>query len=502
MTLRARLALGFIAIAFLLMIPLGTSWQALGEVRAKTERLEDDNIAAVKLLGEAILGLARVRGNVQVYTILEDSIANPPLQQSLDSLLRITDSLGAIHPDDEGTLRGVRNAVDSVRATLPELRALVDSGEGVQADALADSRVHTALDRAQASLTKVEDALRKRSAALAGEVSSEVSRAQEVTMSAFGLSLALAGLIAITIVRSISEPVRELDVGMQAVADGDFRRPLRIMSHRDDEFGRLAVSYQEMTKRLAELDKLKAEFVSIASHELKTPINVILGYLQLLDEGLYGPLTPRQHEVIGTLGAQGQALSRLVQQLLDISRFEAGGGRLDLREVDVERFVSELEAAFHVLALQRDIRFHLLTGEGLPELVQWDADRMNEVLGNLLSNAFKFTERGGRVDLEVTRIADGIRFLVRDTGAGIAPAQLPHVFRKFYQADNQASASLKGTGLGLAIAKEIVEAHGGRISVDSTPGVGTTFLIELPSHAQQRRHGVAPARTASAGAAS
>ena len=502
MTLRARLALGFIAIAFLLMIPLGTSWQALGDVREKTEELEDDNIAAVKLLGEAILGLARVRGNVQVYTILEDSIANPPLQQSMDSLLRIADGLSAIHPDDVVKLRGVRSAVDSVRATLPELRALVDSGYGEQADALADARVHTALDRAQLSLTAVEEALRERSAELSGGVSTAVDDARDLTMSAFGLSLALAGLIAITITRSISEPVRELDVGMQAVADGDFRRPLRIMSHRDDEFGRLAVSYQQMTKRLAELDKLKAEFVSIASHELKTPINVILGYLQLLDEGLYGPLTPRQHEVISTLGAQGQALSRLVQQLLDISRFEAGGGRLDLREVDVERFVSELEAAFHVLALQRDIRFHVLVGEGVPPTVRWDGDRMNEVLGNLLSNAFKFTERGGRVDLEVTQIRDGVRFLVRDTGAGIAPAQLPHVFRKFYQADNQSSASLKGTGLGLAIAKEIVEAHGGRISVDSTPGVGTTFLIELPSHAQQRRQAVAAARTVSAGALS
>jgi signal transduction histidine kinase len=274
---------------------------------------------------------------------------------------------------------------------------------------------------------------------------------------------------------------------MRAVADGDFNHPLGFSAARGDEFGRLAASYQEMARRLAELDKLKAEFVSIASHELKTPINVILGYLQLFDEGLYGPLTPRQREVVSTLMSQGQSLARLVQQLLDVSRFEAGGGRLELREVPLEQFVSELETAFHVLAHQREVRFHLLTGEALPETVHWDPDRMNEVLGNLLSNAFKFTDRGGTVELEVTSTAGNVQLVVRDTGAGIPASQLPHIFRKFYQADNQDAAALKGTGLGLAIAKEIVEAHGGEISVDSTPGIGTTFCIRLPVRPRPRR---------------
>ncbi|HEX6629862.1 MAG TPA: HAMP domain-containing sensor histidine kinase, partial [Gemmatimonadaceae bacterium] len=270
----------------------------------------------------------------------------------------------------------------------------------------------------------------------------------------------------------------------------------------DDEFGRLATSYHEMARRLSELDKLKAEFVSVASHELKTPINVILGYLQLLEEGLYGPLTNRQHEVVATLTAQGQGLARLVQQLLDVSRFEAGGGRIDPREIELAGFVDELESAFRVLAHQRDVRFTVLMGEGLPEVVYWDADRMSEVVGNLLSNAFKFTERGGRVDLEVIRAAENVQMVVRDTGAGIPAVQLPHVFRKFYQADNQTAASLKGTGLGLAIAKEIVEAHGGQISVDSTPGVGTEFAIELPVRASRRHTGShAPVATRAARAA-
>src|SRR5439155_11533737 len=116
----------------------------------------------------------------------------------------------------------------------------------------------------------------------------------------------------------------------------------------------------------------------------------------------------------------------------------------------------------------------------------WDVDRVNEVLGNLLSNAFKFTPRGGHVTLSIERQGDSVSMAVADTGAGIPPAQLPRIFDKFYQADNQRSAAALGSGLGLAIAKQIVEAHGGSILCDSTPGVGTTFSITLPAAATRR----------------
>jgi signal transduction histidine kinase len=128
--------------------------------------------------------------------------------------------------------------------------------------------------------------------------------------------------------------------------------------------------------------------------------------------------------------------------------------------------------------------------EGLPDRVTWDHDRMSEVLGNLLSNAFKFTEKGGEVELAAEPAEGGVVIHVRDTGAGIPPEQLPHVFEKFYQADNQRAASHEGSGLGLAIAREIVRAHGGEIAVESTVGVGTTFTIIMPIEAAGRRPSV------------
>ena len=285
---------------------------------------------------------------------------------------------------------------------------------------------------------------------------------------------------------------------MQAVADGDFGHTLPLRTTRADEFGRLASSFQSMSRQLAELDRLKAEFVSVASHELKTPINVILGYVQLLHEGVFGELSAKQKEICKTTEAQAKSLGRLVKQLLDVSRFEAGAGRLEPRRIHLTGFVRDLFAAFDVLAHQRGVDFHCGCDGEMPE-VFWDQDRMNEVLGNLLSNAFKFTPRGGRVELNVEAENESITLEVRDSGAGISPDQLPHIFEKFFQADNQKAASQKGTGLGLAIAKQIVEAHKGTITVESTPGVGTTFTITMPTRATARRPSAA---RAVAGAAS
>jgi len=301
------------------------------------------------------------------------------------------------------------------------------------------------------------------------------------------IALLLAGLIAVWLLRAISRPVREMERGMHAISEGEFDYRLEINPFRRDEFGRLAASFQSMARQLKELDKLKAEFLSIASHELKTPINVILGYVQLMVEGVYGPVNEHQKEIMRTVESQAKSLARLTKSLLDIGRFDAGGGTVSPRPIELRALLAELEKAFRVLAEQRGVALQVTWGDDAPHEVQWDPDRMSEVLGNLLANAVKFTPSGGHVSLRVDKAGDGVVIEVRDTGAGIPPDQLPHIFEKFYQADNQESASQRGTGLGLAIAKGIVEAHKGTITVESTPGVGTVFTLVLPLRVSGRR---------------
>ncbi|MFL5581828.1 MAG: ATP-binding protein [Gemmatimonadaceae bacterium] len=486
MTLRTRLSLGIAAVALVLVLPQLLSIRALRSVDRSMARLRTQEFGASLLVGRmraAAEELAQL--DLASYAVPDSAGPRERLEAQLDTLARLTDSLRALKL--EGEARAGRAQVDTLVRSTALQRQLARAGRVAEAERLSDSVSQPAIAALERTTRRAEAQLSRRTSERVDAAEQLTRQARDGSIAALLVALALAALIAALLTRSISNPVRDLELGMAAVADGDLDHRLRIPSDRRDEFGRLAVSYQAMTAQLAELDKLKAEFVSVASHELKTPINVILGYLQLLDENVYGDLTPKQREILRTLTTQSHTLNRLVKHLLDISRFEAGGGRVEPRPMNLDAFLRDLEEAFQVLAHQREVEFELVRDEGLPDEVCWDPDRVNEVLGNLLSNAFKFTERGGLVQLVATPVAGKVQLEVRDTGAGIPPEQLPRIFEKFYQADNQGAASAKGTGLGLAIAKGIVDAHGGTISVASTPGHGTTFTIVMPAEVHGHR---------------
>ena len=489
MTLRARLALGMLAIIALLIAPLGIALRSLSHTDRDMRELRTNQFAASLLLGRMRTGLEEVREReLLISTVPESSWVVPRFTLAIDTLGYKADSLSRL---------GLGLVSQRVLTGLGQLRplgerewqaVLADQRERTEsADSISTFLVRPAIAHVELAIRNAEVELNSSTEQQVGEASSMINRSMAAAGWAVFAAVLLAVIIAIWLTLSISRPVRELERGMHAVAEGHFTHRLDISPNREDEFGHLSTSFHRMAAQLAHLDRLKAEFVSVASHELKTPINVILGYLQLLQEDVYGPLSAKQREICGTLSTQAQSLARLVRHLLDVSRFEAGGGKLEPREFALGAFLSELESAFRVLALQRGVRFEIEHRGDLPDTVVWDEDRMSEVLGNLLSNAFKFTERSGTVTLAVLGEHSQVTLEVRDTGAGIPPEQLPHIFEKFYQADNQGSASAKGTGLGLTIARSIVQAHHGTISVHSRPGEGATFTIVLPTQAARRR---------------
>jgi signal transduction histidine kinase len=484
MTLRSRLILGLLTIAVILVIPLLIAVQAMDRLHRDARALRDKEFAASLLLGRLREGLNDLRRQETALLFVHDAQTRDLMDRQLTVVARTVDSLKTF--DLDRSADSVSKSIADIQAWAPHeyTAALADRRD--EAEQISATHLVPALAAADRSVLAAEKALRERTAQRDASAATAISRAKNVSATAEVAALILAALIGVWLTGYISGPVRALERGMDAVANGNLGYKLPLSTSRADEFGRLAASFETMTSQLIELDKLKAEFVSVASHELKTPINVVQGYVQLLDEGVYGALSDEQRGVLQTLESQIQSLARLVKQLLDVSRFEAGGGKLDLRRLEVGPFLDQLERAFQVLALQREVRFVVRRSEQLPAEVLWDADRMNEVLGNLLTNAFKFTPRGGEVDLSVEALDASIHVDVRDTGAGIPPEQVPHVFEKFFQADNQSAASSKGSGLGLAIAKSIVEAHGGTIQCDSTPGVGTTFSIVIPIRASRR----------------
>ncbi|MCC6319215.1 MAG: HAMP domain-containing histidine kinase [Gemmatimonadaceae bacterium] len=496
MTLRTRLALGILAMVVVMLAPLILSLRAMDEFRRDAERLRDVEFRAAVIVGRARTALQDIDQTRMYLSLFPSPQTAAQFQAKLDTLRLYVDSLGGM--TNMVTVPRMRNSMRAVQDEAETALRLASAGRAAMADSIIDRPLLSAIGDVERILTVTEQSIQEETRDRVSAVAVESETARRSALFLLAGAAVLAVLIGLWLTQSVSGPIDELDAGMRAVSEGDFGHPLGIDAGRRDEFGRLAASYNSMAMQLRELDRLKAEFVSVASHELKTPINVITGYLQLLKEHVYGPLTDRQNEVVDTLAAQGKALSRLVRGLLDVSRFEAGGGRIDPRTIALPAFLGDLERTFRVLAIQRDVSFEVARENELPAEVVWDPEQMNEVLGNLLSNAFKFTTKGGLVRLRVRREGDQVQMTVSDTGAGIPAAQLPYVFEKFYTADNQ-TTGLKGTGLGLAIAKGIVGAHGGSISVQSSVGSGTAFTILLPLRALAAR--VVNPRTAEASSA-
>jgi len=480
-SIRTRLALGLFAIAVVLLLPLGVTLRSLDRVHDETVALRDRDFAASLLLGRMRAATEDLRTAELSLLFFPDVSGRDAMALQISRLSAMLDTLRSYQLRE--ATHQIRSAITAVVRYAPLEYQAALARRTRAADTLSNRHVVPAINSVDRAIAAAQQSLRERTSERVQATAILTEEAQRVAAGALALAIGLALLIAFALWRSISRPVHDLAQGMAAVADGNFGHRLSVSSERRDEFGRLSGSFRTMAAQLAQLDRLKAEFISVASHEIKTPLNVILGYLQLLEEGVYGPISTRQREIIKTLDTQTRSLARLVHQLLDVSRFEAGGGKIYPRPMDLRRFLHDLEATFRVLSLQRGIHFEVEQSDDLPGEVHWDADRMNEVMGNLLSNAFKFTERDGRITLRVEPVDDQIQLAVNDTGAGIPPSQLPHIFEKFFQADNQGPSSLGGTGLGLAIAKQIVVAHGGSIVADSTLAVGTTFTITLPVRA-------------------
>jgi signal transduction histidine kinase len=492
MTLRARFGWGLFAIALVLIVPLLLSLRSLEHLYETSRLLRDREFAASLLLGSFYGRTDATRRAEDALLFIHDQKSAARMQGEIDGLVSLTDSLDRYRLDLSVTQ--IRASLDALRSAAREEYDQASVGRGTVAEMISQQRTRPAIAAVDSALSVIGATLSNRTRQRVADAANETLNAERSMAVALPVALLLALAIGIWLMRSISRPIYELERGMHAIAQGDLSHQLGLASNEETEFGRLSVSYHTMASQLAELERLRAEFVGVASHELKTPINVIIGYLELLEEGIFGDLTPKQKEILQTVNKQANTLTRLVKRLLDISRFEASGGKIEVRQVDLRRFLTTLEASFSVLANQRDISFTVDHHEGLPAKVYWDEDRINEVLGNLLSNAFKFTPRGGKVALSVTPVDGNVVITVADTGAGISAEQLPHIFDKFFQADNQAQAATKGTGLGLAIAKEIVEAHGGQTTVESRVGEGTSFVVTLPIEASgaNRRREPAP----------
>ncbi|HLO77015.1 MAG TPA: ATP-binding protein, partial [Magnetospirillum sp.] len=225
----------------------------------------------------------------------------------------------------------------------------------------------------------------------------------------------------------------------------------------------------------------KSAFLAAVSHELRTPLNAIIGFSETIIEQVFGPLSnDRYAEYITMIHAAGSHLRDVIEDVLDVARIEAGEWTLQEDELDLRECLDGAVRMISRKAEARQVALYTDLPADLPRL-RADPLRLRQMVLNLLSNAVKFTAPGGRVTLAATNGAEGMRLAVSDTGIGIRPEDMDHIWKPFFQAEASLSRRFGGTGLGLPIVRHYVEAHGGTIAVDSTPGRGTTFTLNLPA---------------------
>ena len=296
----------------------------------------------------------------------------------------------------------------------------------------------------------------------------------------------LAAIVGLLVSRGLTAPLSSLATAAGQMSGGDLsiRAPVR----GRDEIGQLARQFNHMAERLqasfaelaAERDSLR-RFIADASHELRTPITALKNFNELL-QGAAADDPAARAEFLAESQAQLRRLEWITHNLLDLSRLEAGLAALEMADHDAGEMIASAAAAFRTLADEKSITLSVAEPPS-PMPVRCDRARIEMALSNLLDNALKFTPPGGQVQIGAEAAGQNTRLWVQDSGLGIPPADQPRVFERFYRGQD---GRVEGTGLGLAIVRSIVEAHGGQVAVESTPGAGSRFLIELPLTGQDQ----------------
>lgn len=482
MSLRARLLASFLLVTLVLLIPAFFAAARLSDLRQIAVEERGKHAAAALSVGQLSGALSEFEDRSRRYVALGDPGLRTEVRASLAKLRGEVGLLrAASFPEAAATLD---EAVRALESTTRELEVLVRRGRMEEATA-SYSSIDSLMQTARLRVREAAQAIDRRADADFTRAEAISAEARTATLVASLICLLLALGVGLSTTDALTSPIRRLAAAMGDVADGEFHAPPDLPYERWDEIGHLAGSFRTMTRRLADLDRMKTEFVGIASHELKAPINVIKGYAELIEEELAEEVTTHQKKILHAIAEQTHVMGRLVSRLMDLSRLETGSYRMELDEIRLEDLITGLVRSFEVVAERKDLDLAVSIEDSARKTLVVDVDLIrDEVLGNLLSNALKFTPEGGEIRIVARGGRGSVTIEVSDTGPGIPPEHRPHVFGKYYQVERSRQI---GSGLGLAIAREIVQAHGGTIEILDGPGPGATFQVTLPLRPHARR---------------
>jgi signal transduction histidine kinase len=485
---QSKLLAAFLAIAVLLIMVGAVGLHGLREVNGRTEEL-------IKLQRK-IEAYRQVQHDTtsQLYSVSSALLSSDA--RTLDSTLRQLNQLGYdvdrlafVAKDEAALLEQFRQDYDRFVAIVTEVVELIRGGKTAEAK---DTQLQQATPLAD-RLERLTNQLVNKAEAdmVAGiEASTQTYLTAEWIMAAFAVgSIALALALGYVFSWSLVGPVKEIEARLNQIAGGDFTQRVQVLNR--DELGALAANVNRMSdelgrlyRELATFSENKSQFLASMSHELRTPLNAIIGLTDMMTTNAARFGTEKVQEPLKRVKAAGTHLLGLINQVLDLSKIEAGKLELSPEKVNVGPLIDEVIGTAGQLAEQNQNRLVVEAAENLGAITV-DPMRLRQILLNLLSNACKFTKQG-QVTLRARKVVDGrswIEFAVADTGIGMTPEQLGKLFEEFSQAEASTAKKYGGTGLGLAISRKLARMMGGDVTVTSEAGKGSVFAVRLPGGA-------------------
>jgi signal transduction histidine kinase len=497
-----KLLVAFIGTAVLVVVVGVLGLHLLGQ--------SNDRIAGLGALQKRALAYGNIQSDaLHVRELLAESVGGdfyalnnpklPPLsgraairvdQAAANVLARIgpktlADWLGFVPSlEEERLLRRIQAKARQLSAVMPEV--IESDRRGVRV--ASQENLRHKVEQVAIDLNQRAGELANATTAKTDELIAENERSYASSRNLFiGVAagaMALALLLGFVLSWSLIGPIQRIDARLAAIASGNFTGRVDVPNR--DELGALATNVNRMNDELRRLyrelettSRHKSEFLANMSHELRTPMNAILGFSQVLRERLFGEVNPKQEEYIDDILSSGNHLLSLINDVLDLSKVEAGQVELELAPFSLRDALERGVVMVRERAATDRVEIGLTTAPSV-DIVTGDERRIRQVIFNLLSNAVKFTPAGGAVDVSTAQANGEVRVAVADTGPGLAPEDHERIFDEFQQTD-AGIEQREGTGLGLALSKRLVELHGGRIWVESELGKGSTFVFTLPA---------------------
>ena len=483
-TVHAKLLAAFLIIV-LLLITVG----AVGlEVLSGVNRRADDRVK----LQRKIAAYRQLQHDTtsQLYSVSSALVV--PEERTLDATLRQLNQFGYdldrlqfVAKDEVELLAQVRDDYEKFIRVVTQVVELIRGGKVTDGRELQLTQAGPLADR----LERVTNQLVNRAEAdmvASIEAGQEAYRTSRWIVIGFAVaSIGLALVLGYVISWSLIDPVQRMDARLREIAAGDFSRHVTVVNR--DELGALATNLNRMNDELGRVyreleaaSQHKSEFLANMSHELRTPLNAIIGFSEVLDDRMFGEVNEKQAEYVRVILTSGRHLLSLINDILDLSKVEAGRMELDLGTFNLRIALENALTLIRERAMRHGLALDLTVDETLGDVVA-DDRKFKQVLLNLLSNAVKFTPEGGRIDVRALPASGILEVSVTDTGVGIAPEDQEAIFEEFRQVGH-AARKREGTGLGLALARKFVELHGGRLWVKSEVGRGSTFTFTIPAN--------------------